>query len=359
MIIGADRQSRSRAAVEKEGTLNARPHADPALIERQEFRADELVRQFPPRITHPNKRVIYEIASPPGSRHDGVLTFSRWRARRLPAAWTLREGVPSVTAREGHFRYEPASGNGTLEWTMNFADADLFSGYGGPLAAQDELQVAEHPALASLREALLALDLDPWTVEDAEPTPILVAGVERRCAIDTGPNRPEGRPSGLYGIHFDSADAAAVRRAARVLDPPTVSHILAMEAPPPGVGRYSAEEIRAVLRTAYAGFRAACLESLRLAPAVGGCAISTGFWGCGAYGGNRILMTVLQAIAGAMAGVDRLVFHTADEDGARAHASAMDLLLQLLPAESGTVETEDLIEEIESLGLTWGESDGN
>lgn len=319
------------------------------------------MRQFPPRLTHPNKQAIYEIASPSGSRHDGVLTFSRWRARPLPAAWTLREGVPSVVEREGVFRYEPSGEppRASVEWTMNFADSDLFSGYGGPLAAQDELQVAEHPALASLREALLALDLDPWTVEAEEPTPVLVTGVERRCAIDTSPNKREGRPNGLYGVHFAPADSTVVRRATRPLAPPTVSHVLAMEAPPFGSGRYSAEEIRYVLRTAYAGFRAACVESQLLAPSSAGCTISTGFWGCGAYGGNRILMTVLQAIAGAMASVDRLVFHTVDGAGALAHASAMDLLLQLLPAEAGTVETEDLIEEIESLGLDWGVSDGN
>jgi hypothetical protein len=60
-----------------------------------------------------------------------------------------------------------------------------------------------------------------------------------------------------------------------------------------------------------------------------------------------------------MAPVDRLVFHTVDEAGAEAHGAAMDLLLQLLPAKAGTVETEDLVEEIESLGLSWGTSDGN
>ncbi len=42
------------------------------------------------------------------------------------------------------------------EWWVNFADPHLFVAYGSSLFAQDEIQVAEHPSLGHLREALYA-----------------------------------------------------------------------------------------------------------------------------------------------------------------------------------------------------------
>jgi hypothetical protein len=47
--------------------------------------------------------------------------------------------------------------------------------------------------------------------------------------------------------------------------------------------------IEFVLATAFTGFSAARLESARLNPSPV-VAIHTGFWGCGAFGGNRVLM---------------------------------------------------------------------
>jgi hypothetical protein len=42
-----------------------------------------------------------------------------------------------------------------LDWHINFADKHLFGYYGGGLFAQDEMQTAEMPILASVREALV------------------------------------------------------------------------------------------------------------------------------------------------------------------------------------------------------------
>jgi hypothetical protein len=60
--------------------------------------------------------------------------------------------------REDAFTYEPAAhddeGRPVVSWYKNFAHSHLFIAYAGGLYAQDEMQVAEHPILASLREAL-------------------------------------------------------------------------------------------------------------------------------------------------------------------------------------------------------------
>jgi len=99
------------------------------------------------------------------------------------------------------------------------------------------------------------------TREGDRPAPVLIRGVERRCAVATDPDLLEGRPYGLYGNQFARGKEDAVKRATTVLAPPTISNILAMEAPPGGTGAYSLAQIRDVVVTAFTGFRAARVES--------------------------------------------------------------------------------------------------
>src|SRR6185369_8740855 len=145
---------------------------------------------------------------PPDAPLSGTLTLSRWRAMPLPA--DVPAASPEHVMREDIFGYEVASA-GTrplVTWYVNFADRRLFVAYGGPLLAQDEMQAAEHPALGSLREALKASAdprLAPLTRDDDGPTPVLIRGVERRCAIDTEPDLLAGRIQGLYGNNFSRA----------------------------------------------------------------------------------------------------------------------------------------------------------
>lgn len=44
--------------------------------------------------------------------------------------------------------------NKWVDWHINFADFHLFGFYEGGLFAQDEMQVAEHPILGSIRDYL-------------------------------------------------------------------------------------------------------------------------------------------------------------------------------------------------------------
>ena len=171
------------------------------------------------------------------------------------------------------------------------------------------MQVAEHHALGSLKDALDARNVNAMTVARGQPTPILVMGVERRCRVETDPNAALGRPQGLYGNAFARADAAAIERATTRLDPSTVTNLIAMAAPNGGRGRYRREEIEYVLRTAYTAFRAASLESARSRGSTSPFVVHTGFWGRGAFGGNRVLMTTLQVLAAEMADVSNRVSH--------------------------------------------------
>ncbi len=117
-----------------------------------------------------------------------------------------------------------------------------------------------------------------------------------------------GRPRGLYGNAFARASQAAIRNACQRVTPPTISNILALEAPPGGYGTYRSgiitlflgwpccvwyllccdcpDEILFILRTAYSGYRAAVIESFGMAKEKGEfvppfVVMHTGNWGTG------------------------------------------------------------------------------
>ena len=153
----------------------------------QDFDAQEIAARYPAQLSDRNKQIVFDASSPPGANHSGTISFSRWRQMRLPNTVVRHRVHPSFELRRDFFTYEPSPQEWVV-WHLNFAHHDLFRFYGGPLLAQDEMQVAEHPALASLRHAILDAGLDPLTVEHGEPTPALIMGVERlsgfRCPGD-------------------------------------------------------------------------------------------------------------------------------------------------------------------------------
>jgi hypothetical protein len=322
----------------------------PTPLTRSVFRSQELVESFPPKLTNPNKQVVHRLACPPGAQHGGEITVTRWAEMPLPRNLGTHE--LQISQRQDFFGYEPTTKQGIVEWYLNFADEHLFYAYGGGLFAQDEMQVAEHPALASVREAMSATGIPALTTENGSATPVLVKGVERRCRVAIDPNTAEGRPQGLYGNAFHRASPEVIERATHPMQPPTISNILAIEAIPGGYGHYRAGEIIQTLATAYTGFHAAVLES-----AGHETHIHTGFWGCGAYGGNRVLMGLLQLLAARMAQVTRLIFHTGNSAGLADFQQSRHLAVEFSSNHAGDVEK--LVEAIEARGFQWGTSDGN
>jgi hypothetical protein len=322
------------------------PHpAVPEPLQRRTYQAAALMRQHPGVLRNENKQLVFAIACPAGAVHAGRLEYSRWPEIPLP----LPREVDPVSAarlavvRDGFYDYRPVLDPGVgVEWHVNFADPNLFYAYGSSFFAQDEIQVAEHPVLGSLREALVAEGRPVTTIENGRPTPVLVMGAERRVRIETAPGAGRGGPSWLYGMAFARATADAVREATTRIDPPTISNIIAIVAPYGGRGRYQREQIGLAIGTAYSGFRAAVLESRRTAGPDALVAIHSGFWGCGAFGGNRVMMTLLQ-------------FHVGDPSGRTSVERARALAPDLASATSAT----ELVARAEALGLVWGGSDRN
>jgi Poly (ADP-ribose) glycohydrolase (PARG) len=327
------------------------------LICRHTFNAQNLVASHPPKLRNPNKKVVDRIACPPDSIHSGELVFSRWRSILLSQLAPTLTHHPEIEEQKCYFEYAGSNQRDRLiEWYLNFAHFDLFCAYGGPLFAQDEMQVAEHPALASLREALLDANIKPLTVEQGEPTPVLIRCVERRCSIATNPDPALQRPLGLYGNNFAKASTEAIALATTPLQPPTITNIIAMEAPSSGYNFYEYDIIEYILTTAVTGFIAAKIESqLEIgSPLV---AIHTGFWGCGAYGGNRVLMALLQLLAARLAQIDRLVFHTTDVSGSKALATAQTILDRDLAISEFSIP--EILDKIYAMAFKWGVGDGN
>lgn len=275
---------------------------------------------------------------------EGDITLKVWPEMDLPqrmsdeCEFEIKEEFFDYSSDENHF-----------DWYLNFADYDLFGFYNSNLMAQDELQVFEHPILASLRKKLLSLDFYPETVDDnMRPTPVTVTGAYRICSVDT---QPDERGESIYGNAFSQASEAVIRERVTPIIPPTKSNILAIASLPGRKGFYTKKQIEDILITAFSGFRAAALdndESQKVR-------LNSGFWGCGAFAGNRTLMTVIQLVAASLAGVD-LRYWTGDSSGAEVAKKAHEVFRDILKKSD---DTQDTINTLVAMKFDWGVSDGN
>ncbi|CAG8571545.1 4289_t:CDS:2 [Paraglomus brasilianum] len=355
------------------------------------FDAKELVMKHPPRWTCRNKKLVYNLSCP--DAHDsfrGRLEYSRWRQFKLPKQVDKRE--MEIEIRDDMFDYVPPEDDNTVVWYLNFADCHVFGYYSGRLLAQDELQCLEHPALCSLRESLSSTPFTSATLTTIHTTdgltlatPILIRGVQRRCRIKTDRNDAEGRHGGLYGNQFAIAKPEVVTRATELFDKRMgndeneyFSNIIAMEAPKYGSGNYGYGTIKKVLSTAYTGFLAARYESLVEkgvllrshdpskqhtthnpdAAAFPKVIIHTGNWGCGAFGGSIPIMATLQFFAALVAGVDKVVYHSAGAPSKKQAMYGLDVYTKYLDSCEETVDIDKLAAAVEKMKFQWGFSNG-
>ena len=194
--------------------------------------------------------------------------------------------------------------------------------------------------------------------DDGCPTPITITGAQRRCVINTQPNPKIGCPDGIYGNAFETATEEQVRASTSTISPPTISNILAISAPYGGKGNYTKEDMLKVLITAYTGFSCARKESERLVPEHSKTIIHTGFWGCGAFGGNRQLMTILQCFAADLAKVD-LKFWAVNDSGAKDALKYYEWYQSMTEPRAINKFTHPFLSKLVSRKYQWGESDGN
>lgn len=313
---------------------------DPLLIAEAAWGVDYLLETYPPRWFHKNKKLIFEICKPTELDREGEIKIKRYLENSCPEFVAL----PKIDQEFRNYKYLPnLEKDQTTHWHVNFSDPYLFGFAAGPAFAQDEIQVAEHPVLVSVGTAIEKGDhgakrLLRSTVEGSLASPILLEGVPRFCAIDT---------EGIYGLHFRDAWEATIREKVSRLTPPTVSNILAMSAPQGARGaKYSEELIERIFRTAFSGFRATVLASAEVT-------VHTGFWGCGAFGNNRRLMTAIQLLAAGAAGVEKLVFWIPNP----AFLAHFQVGLEIA-RELDRFETKKAVRNLASRGYTFAEGNG-
>ena len=343
----------------------------PVLQQQLDFDLAQLASDYPPVWRHSHKQAIHDLVRREGSELAGIMRYTRWQMSPLPHELQLH--ACDVQAEPGFFTYTDSKPG---VWHMNFADPRLFAAYGSPVMAQDEWQVLEHPVLASLREALIYGEHPALTRQNGISTPVLISNVPRQCSIDlSGAQACENTSSSswwrrlfsppqfaaasgpLYGNAFASATSEEVMRATTILNQSAPSNIIALAAPT-GTGAYSNKQITDILQTAFSGFSAAVIESARHDVAATGVSIHTGWWGCGAFGGNRVLMALLQSLAAKMAGVGRLFFHIGSERDRYYFSDALSFV-DLVTAHGAESDFFAIVAEIEALRFHWGHSDGN
>ena len=327
-------------------------------IDELSIDGESLFKEYPPIWHDENKLIVFEIAKSSGYPFNGKISYKRWPQFELPKR-IIYDNKLKFSAHPEVFKYAEQKDPKIVDWHLNFADPDLFVAYGSELLAQDEIQVAEHPILGSIREMLVSNNRYAETVDDdGKPTPVTITGAQRMCAIDTQPNPKIGCPDGIYGNAFEIATEEQVRASTRTISPPTISNILAISAPSGGSGDYTVKDMLKVLNTAYTGFSCARKESEKLVPENPKTLIHTGFWGCGAFGGNRILMTILQCIAADLAKVD-LEFWAVNDSGVKVAEESYDLYRASRDTRAINRHTSRFLDRLVARKYQWGESDGN
>ena len=244
-----------------------------------------------------------------------------------------------------------------MHWYKNFADSHLFVAYYSSLFAQDEIQVAEHPILANLLCAVQSENSEQshtLTIENGLPRPILIQNAVRKIDIDTV-NYP------IYGNAFARAYEETIKQATRVLNPPSSTNFLCIQAPACGYGRYSLNSIKHIFSTAYSGYKAIKFETNKKLGENSACALHTGNWGCGAYGGNHLLMAILQILAARCAQLDEVVYHTYNQT-LKAHAEeGLNIIQKIIKEDSDInwINIDNCLQKIYDYKFQWNFSDGN
>lgn len=377
-------------SAENKQDTNENPSPRKACLARISLDVRQLGTKFPPRIFATNKQLLYELACPKGVESlSEVLTFSRWSSTSLPASFSRNASTTKFSTEQNVYPYGNSE-DGNVDFWVNFADKHLFGFYGGELFAQDELQVGEHPGLMVLTEFLSDFErrnkvasnkLIPYTMSGHTPTPCIVMNVERMCAVKLDRNAAEGRPRGLYGNNFARASREALLHGVVPLQPPTKSNIIAMAALGHRFGSYSRSQVQFTLDTAYTAFNSARFEAYystgylnkdtsevensERKPRV---VIHTGNWGTGAFGGNKVIMALLQMTAAHMAGIDELVYHTVSRDGTEAYNIAEKVFNELLQNKEESAagsagddalrSTDKFIGDVVGKKFRWGVSNG-
>jgi hypothetical protein len=254
----------------------------------------------PHSIQNSNKIFVYNMLTQGRDMSGDRITVQKFTLNSPQTLETLplfNVIQPNITLMNGPFAYDNSTAD-TAHWTANFADSNLFGYCEGPLLAQDELQVLEHPALAHLKHALPA---DHRVLQPCEAA--LFQNVPRLGSLDTSTPLPNGLT--LYGTDFVRASEPDIQSRLTRFPIPTSSNIFAIAAPRISDHLtnqpYQRRDLATLFFTAYNAFRSA-----KEASPGKRVVIHTGNWGAGAFGNGSKTVHLIQLAAARFAGVEEI-----------------------------------------------------
>merc|ERR1712154_653320 len=90
--------------------------------------------------------------------------------------------------------------------------------------------------------------------------------------------------------------------------------------------------------------------------------VHSGNWGCGAFGGNIEVHTMIQVVSAVAAGVDMMYYHSVDKKSMKkAKAGCKMLLKELYPKckdKTGGLNTKKFVAELLKKEYKWGTPNG-
>lgn len=296
-----------------------------------------------PTIRDSNKRYVYDQVMK-GRQVDDQLTvtYHAYPAQEIRKVRVFG-GIPlHIEQNSGKFPF-PDSDEEHEHWTADFADNDLLGFCKGGLLAQEELLCVEHPSLVHLKEELEKSDETRYLSRPNSPDRIaLIRGAKRRAVFN------------MYGNGFASASHEEINRHLQVIPDPQASNIFAFAAP---VGApntpYSRSDFETAFIRAYNAFRAMKEGGDERNKTV---VVHTGNWGCGAFGGNPVIMNLLQMLAASAAGVEHLNFYPMS---ARQEMTEANRIFDEVQRVKPIATVEEVISYLEkNYEFKWGVSNG-
>lgn len=323
-----------------------------------ELECEELMTTHEPIFTNERKKKLFAIAKEKKLKSlNGYVQVTRCTpdTKEIDKATFVKTDV-KIKLLANFFNYESDKNSDIRKvWWMNYADPKLFGFYANEFFAQDEIQVLEHPILASIRRYLLdpgEENMAPRTLvqngSDWIATPYLIEDVPLWMTVNSYPKLPDGMPVRIYGASFTEAPQEAIDIGCKVYSGELKNNIMAIAAPSFCQGKYSYDEIELILKTLISAFSQAKDLSQNKK-----CVVHGGNWGCGAFGGNHELMYFAQLYAASVCGIDEIVLHSIEDDDiyddAETKYKELDKEMSL----------ESVVYFLLSQGYRWGRSDGN
>ncbi len=298
----------------------------------------ELERNHQP-IQYYRKNEIFKIAQNAIVEDKEVLIIGV-NSKILPKSFIANKLNIHIEPKAMDYKQET---NDTL-WVFNFADPNLVGYHHSCLFAQDEIQVAEHPYMSSCRKLIQDNGYDATTIdENGDGTPILLTNIPRMCSVKI--------TNEIYGKNFEKASIELIKNHIEQFEKATYSNIMAICSLNGFSGFYTPSQIGWLMTNLYGAFyNAKRISNTNIA-------VQTGFWGCGAFGGNKTLMVAIQVIVAYIANISSITFYTLEDSKNLFAKEGIKIASDLVKKYDGN--TIDIINSLVEMKFLWGKSDMN